>query len=54
MHGLAYHLASVRGIEQQEILLDFARSRQSLRSDDQGLKVDPAQVDALIINHGRI
>jgi len=53
-HGLAYHRASVRGMDQKEILLDFARSEQSLRSDYQVLKVDPAQVDALIISHGRI
>src|SRR4030095_5150704 len=29
-HGLAYHLASVRGEERKEILLDFAWTAQSL------------------------
>src|SRR5215475_4541519 len=51
-HGLAYHLASVRGDERKEILLDFAWTGQSLTNNYQVLKVDPTKADALIISHG--
>ena len=51
-HGLAYHLASVRGTERKEILLDFAWTEQTLTTNYQVLKVDPTQADALIISHG--
>ena len=53
-HGLAYHLASVRGDERKEILLDFAWTAQHLTTNYQVLNVDPAQADALIISHGHI
>jgi 7,8-dihydropterin-6-yl-methyl-4-(beta-D-ribofuranosyl)aminobenzene 5'-phosphate synthase len=51
-HGLAYHLASVRGEERKEILLDFAWTAQSLTHNYQVLNVDPTTADALIISHG--
>src|SRR5919109_288568 len=51
-HGLAYHLASVRGAERREILLDFALTAPSLTTNYPVLNVDPAQADALIISHG--
>jgi 7,8-dihydropterin-6-yl-methyl-4-(beta-D-ribofuranosyl)aminobenzene 5'-phosphate synthase len=51
-HGQAYHLASARETERREILLDFAWTGQSLTSNYQVLKIDPAQTDALIISHG--
>jgi 7,8-dihydropterin-6-yl-methyl-4-(beta-D-ribofuranosyl)aminobenzene 5'-phosphate synthase len=51
-HGLAYHLASVRGGERKEILLDFAWTEQTLTTNYQTLKVDPMKADALIISHG--
>jgi 7,8-dihydropterin-6-yl-methyl-4-(beta-D-ribofuranosyl)aminobenzene 5'-phosphate synthase len=51
-HGLAYHLASVRGGERKEILLDFAWTEPTLTTNYQLLKVDPTQADALIISHG--
>src|SRR5262247_1696301 len=51
-HGLAYHLASVRGDERKEILLDFAWTGQSLTNNYQVLNVDPTKADALIISHG--
>jgi 7,8-dihydropterin-6-yl-methyl-4-(beta-D-ribofuranosyl)aminobenzene 5'-phosphate synthase len=51
-HGLAYHLASVRGDECKEILLDFAWTGQTLTNNYQVLKVDPTKADALIISHG--
>jgi 7,8-dihydropterin-6-yl-methyl-4-(beta-D-ribofuranosyl)aminobenzene 5'-phosphate synthase len=51
-HGLAYHLESVRGAEQKEILLDFAWTEQSLTTNYQVLKIDPTKADALIVSHG--
>jgi 7,8-dihydropterin-6-yl-methyl-4-(beta-D-ribofuranosyl)aminobenzene 5'-phosphate synthase len=51
-HGLAYHLASVRGAERKEILLDFALTAPSLTTNYPVLNIDPAQADALIISHG--
>ena len=51
-HGLAYHLASIRGDERKEILLDFAWTGQNLINNYQVLKVDPTKTDALIISHG--
>jgi 7,8-dihydropterin-6-yl-methyl-4-(beta-D-ribofuranosyl)aminobenzene 5'-phosphate synthase len=51
-HGLAYHLASVRGAERKEILLDFAWTTQSLTTNYPVLKIDPATADALIVSHG--
>jgi 7,8-dihydropterin-6-yl-methyl-4-(beta-D-ribofuranosyl)aminobenzene 5'-phosphate synthase len=53
-HGLAYHLASVRGSERKEILLDFAWTPQSLTTNYQVLAINPRQADALIISHGHI
>src|ERR671930_2642853 len=47
-HGLAYHLASIRGDERKEILLDFAWTGQSLTNNYQVLNVDPTKADALI------
>lgn len=51
-HGLAYHLASVRGEERKEILLDFASTEQALTTNYQILHIEPVQADALIISHG--
>jgi 7,8-dihydropterin-6-yl-methyl-4-(beta-D-ribofuranosyl)aminobenzene 5'-phosphate synthase len=53
-HGLAFHLQSFRGAEQKQILLDFALTPRTLTNNYQGLKVDPAQADALIISHGHV
>ena len=53
-HGLAYHLQSFRGAEQKQILLDFALTPRTLTNNYQGLRVDPAQADALIISHGHV
>jgi len=53
-HGLAYHLASVRGEERKEILLDFAWTAQSLTHNYQVLNVDPTKADALLISHGHL
>ncbi len=53
-HGLAFHLHSFRGAEEKQILLDFALTPRTLTNNYQGLKVDPAQADALIISHGHV
>ncbi len=53
-HGLAYHLESFRGSERKEILLDFGLTWRSLSNNYQGLKVDPARADALIMSHGHV
>ena len=53
-HGLACHLASIRGNERREILLDFAWTGQSLANNYQVLKIDPTKADALIISHGHV
>src|SRR5215831_9941235 len=50
--GLAYHLASVRGAERKEVLLDFSLIERSLTNNYQVLKVDPTMADALIVSHG--
>src|SRR5260370_1070276 len=53
-HGLAYHLESFRGAEEKQILLDFALTPHTLTNNYQGLRVDPAKADALIISHGHV
>ena len=53
-HGLAYHLQSFRGDEEKQILLDFAFTPRTLTNNYQGLRVDPAKADALIISHGHV
>jgi 7,8-dihydropterin-6-yl-methyl-4-(beta-D-ribofuranosyl)aminobenzene 5'-phosphate synthase len=53
-HGLAFHLQSFRGAEEKQILLDFALTPGTLTNNFKGLKVDPAQADALIISHGHV
>ena len=51
-HGLAYHLESVRGAEQRQVLLDFSLTERNLFNNYKVLKLDPAGADALIISHG--
>ena len=53
-HGLAFHLQSFRGDEEKQILLDFALTTRTLTNNYQGLRVDPAKADALIISHGHV
>src|ERR1700720_2970790 len=53
-HGLAFHLQSFRGAEEKQILLDFALTPHTLTNNYQGLRVDPAKADALIISHGHV
>jgi 7,8-dihydropterin-6-yl-methyl-4-(beta-D-ribofuranosyl)aminobenzene 5'-phosphate synthase len=53
-HGLAYHLASTRGAEQKEVLLDFSLTLLNLDNNYRALKVDPARADALVLSHGHM
>jgi len=53
-HGLAFHLQSLRGAEEKQILVDFALTPHTLTNNYQGLRVDPAKADALIISHGHV
>jgi 7,8-dihydropterin-6-yl-methyl-4-(beta-D-ribofuranosyl)aminobenzene 5'-phosphate synthase len=53
-HGLAMHLASARGAERKEMLLDFALTWRTLTNNYAGTKIDPAPVDALILSHGHL
>ena len=49
---LAFHLMSQSGLEQREILLDFALTGASLINNYQALGIDPARANALILSHG--
>jgi 7,8-dihydropterin-6-yl-methyl-4-(beta-D-ribofuranosyl)aminobenzene 5'-phosphate synthase len=51
-HGLAYHLASERGSERREILLDFSLTDTALFVNYRALRVDPTHADAFILSHG--
>jgi 7,8-dihydropterin-6-yl-methyl-4-(beta-D-ribofuranosyl)aminobenzene 5'-phosphate synthase len=51
-HGLAYHLQSTRGDEQQTVLLDFALTRRSLTNNYRALQIDPTQTTVLVLSHG--
>ena len=53
-HGLAYHLESLRGSEQREVLLDFALTEGNLLNNYGVLKVEPTRADALILSHGHL
>src|SRR5262249_6475729 len=50
--GLAFHLASTRGGERKQVLLDFALTWRTLANNYADIKIDPGPVDALILSHG--
>jgi len=50
--GFATHLESQRKGESRHVLLDFGGTADVLFHNYQLLKIDPAQVDALIVSHG--
>ena len=50
--GFATHLESQRNGETRQILLDFGGTAEVLFHNYDLLKIDPAQVDALIVSHG--
>jgi 7,8-dihydropterin-6-yl-methyl-4-(beta-D-ribofuranosyl)aminobenzene 5'-phosphate synthase len=50
--GLALHIESTKGSEQRRYLLDFGFTPDVYANNLELLKIDPAQVDALILSHG--
>ena len=50
--GFATHLESQRNGETRQVLLDFGGTGEVLFHNYDLLKIDPAQVDALIVSHG--
>jgi 7,8-dihydropterin-6-yl-methyl-4-(beta-D-ribofuranosyl)aminobenzene 5'-phosphate synthase len=51
-HGLGFYLESFVGDDRRSILLDFGNTYQSLSRNYSALKIDSADVDALILSHG--
>ncbi len=51
-HGLSLHLASQRGSETRNVLLDFGFTPGALFNNLEILKIDVAALDALIVSHG--
>ena len=50
--GFATHLESQRNSETRQVLLDFGGTAEVLFHNYDLLKIDPAQIDALIVSHG--
>jgi 7,8-dihydropterin-6-yl-methyl-4-(beta-D-ribofuranosyl)aminobenzene 5'-phosphate synthase len=50
--GLSLHVESRRGPEARNILVDFGITPEVLLNNLAILKVDPANLDALVLNHG--
>ncbi len=50
--GFATHLESQRNGETRQVLLDFGGTAEVLFHNYDLLKIDPAQIDALIVSHG--
>ncbi len=50
--GLALHIESTKGSEARRYLLDFGYTPGAYANNLDLLKIDPAQVDALILSHG--
>src|SRR5229473_2414821 len=50
--GLALHIEATKGSEARRYLLDFGYTPTAYANNLDLLKIDPAQVDALILSHG--
>lgn len=50
--GLSLHLASERGSEQRNLMLDFGYNPALLLNNMDVVGIDPARIDALIVSHG--
>ena len=50
--GLALHIESTKGGEQRRYLLDYGFTADVYVNNLELLKIDPAQVDAMILSHG--
>jgi len=50
--GLSMHAQSQRGSEARNILIDFGYMPETLNNNISVLKLDPAEIDALVLSHG--
>jgi 7,8-dihydropterin-6-yl-methyl-4-(beta-D-ribofuranosyl)aminobenzene 5'-phosphate synthase len=50
--GLSMHAQSQRGSEVRNILIDFGYMPETLNNNISVLKLEPAQIDALVLSHG--
>lgn len=50
--GLSLHLESVRGSESRQLLVDFGFTPETLNGNLALMRIDPAQLDALLLTHG--
>jgi 7,8-dihydropterin-6-yl-methyl-4-(beta-D-ribofuranosyl)aminobenzene 5'-phosphate synthase len=50
--GLSLHLESQRGAETRNVLIDFGYTPETLNNNLEVLRIDPAQLDALVLSHG--
>ena len=50
--GLALHIQSTKGSEQRRYLLDYGFTSDVYVNNLEVMKIDPAQVDAMILSHG--
>lgn len=50
--GLSLHLESKQGAQVRQILIDFGYTPETLNNNLELLRVDPAQLDAMVLSHG--
>ncbi len=50
--GLSLHVESQKGTETRQILVDFGFTPETLNNNLELLRIDPAQLDALVLSHG--
>jgi 7,8-dihydropterin-6-yl-methyl-4-(beta-D-ribofuranosyl)aminobenzene 5'-phosphate synthase len=50
--GLSMHAQSQRGSEVRNILIDFGYMPETINNNVSVLKLDPAEIDALVLSHG--
>ena len=50
--GLSLHLQSWQAADSKQVLIDFGCTPERLNNNLELLKIDPAQLDALVLSHG--
>ena len=50
--GLSLHLQSWQAADSKQVLIDFGYTPETLNNNLALLKIDPAQLDALVLSHG--
>jgi 7,8-dihydropterin-6-yl-methyl-4-(beta-D-ribofuranosyl)aminobenzene 5'-phosphate synthase len=50
--GLSLHVASVRGAETRQVLVDFGYTPETINNNLEMFGVDPSKLDALLLSHG--